>query len=79
MNKAKKVFYTITTGVAVGMVLGVLFAPEKGAETRDKLRRLKNKFGCGNDIDDNKRALEELRDVLEKELQLVNDKMQKLS
>ena len=34
MNKAKKVFYTMATGVIAGVVLGVLFAPEKGAETR---------------------------------------------
>ncbi len=79
MNKAKKVFYTISAGVAVGMVLGMLFAPEKGCETRKKLRRIKNKLsGCGHDIDD-REALEELSDVLTTELALVNEKLEKLS
>lgn len=79
MNKAKKVFYTISTGIVVGMVLGMLFAPDKGSETRDRLRRLKNKFGCGNENDENRKTLEELSDALKKELALVNEKLEKLS
>ncbi len=79
MNKAKKVFYTISAGVVVGMVLGMLFAPDKGSETRDKLRRLRDKFGCADDKDDNKRTLEELSDALKKELAMVNEKLEELS
>jgi len=80
MNKAKKVFYTLTTGVLAGIILGVLFAPEKGAETRDKIRRIKHKLGFGNNSeDDHKKALEELSDALEKELAIVNEKIGKLS
>ena len=80
MNKAKKVFYIIGTGVVAGIVLGILFAPEKGAETRDKIRRLKHKLGFRNDDSDNhKKALEELSDALEKELAIVNEKLGKLS
>ena len=76
MNKAKKILYTMAAGAVVGMALGVLFAPEKGEETRAKLRRLKNKLSCG---DNDKRTLEELSDVMEKELSLVNEMIEKLS
>ena len=80
MNKAKKVFYTMATGVIAGVVLGVLFAPEKGAETRDKIRKIKRKlgFGADNDADEHRKALEELNDALIKELAIVKEKMAEL-
>lgn len=32
-----KVFLGVLAGVAVGSILGILFAPEKGSETRKKI------------------------------------------
>ena len=79
MNTAKKVFYTLTTGVVAGVVLGVLFAPEKGAETRDKIRSIKHKLGLGNHNEkEHRKALEELSEALEKELAIVNEKIGKV-
>lgn len=37
MNDNGKIVTALLAGVAVGAVLGLLFAPEKGSETRDKI------------------------------------------
>ncbi|MEJ5055191.1 YtxH domain-containing protein [Sphingobacterium sp. MYb382] len=37
MNENGKVVTALLAGVAVGALLGMLFAPEKGSETRDKI------------------------------------------
>lgn len=55
---AEKVIIGVLAGIATGALLGVLFAPDKGSETRRKIAKkssdtvndLKDKFG--NLIDD---------------------------
>jgi gas vesicle protein len=56
MNDQSKVIVALLAGLAAGAVLGILFAPERGSETRDKLNdALKN---LGDAIKD--RAAEEI-------------------
>ncbi|WP_256011052.1 YtxH domain-containing protein [Desertivirga xinjiangensis] len=59
MNDNTKVLVAMLAGVAAGAALGILFAPEKGSETRDKLNdALKN---LGDTIKD--RAAEEIENL----------------
>jgi gas vesicle protein len=52
MNKSSKIFTAFIAGAAAGAVLGLLFAPDKGSETRKKINEegkkmsdaIKNKF-----------------------------------
>ena len=37
MSKSSKTFWAFMTGAAIGSVLGILYAPDKGENTRNKL------------------------------------------
>ena len=37
MNKKTKIIAAIAAGIAAGTILGMLFAPDKGSETRSKI------------------------------------------
>lgn len=59
MSDNTKVFAALLAGIAAGAALGILFAPEKGTDTRDKLNdALKN---LGDAIKD--RAAEEIENL----------------
>lgn len=45
MNDNSKVVVALLAGLAAGAALGILFAPEKGSETRDKLSQSLKDFG----------------------------------
>jgi gas vesicle protein len=57
MTDNSKVVVALLVGIAAGAALGILFAPEKGAETRDKLSESLKKLGdsiketAANEID----------------------------
>ncbi|WP_379086404.1 YtxH domain-containing protein [Pedobacter sp. UC225_65] len=45
MSDNSKVLIGLLAGLAAGAALGLLFAPEKGSETRDKLSQSLKDFG----------------------------------
>lgn len=45
MNDNTKVAIALLAGLAAGAALGLLFAPDKGSETRDKLSESLKDFG----------------------------------
>ena len=45
MSDNSKVLVALLAGIAAGAALGLLFAPEKGSETRDKLGQSLKDFG----------------------------------
>jgi len=57
MNTSGKILAAVAAGIAAGAILGILFAPDKGSETRRKINEqgkkmaddVKDKFSKGKD------------------------------
>lgn len=79
MNNTAKILTAAAVGLAAGGILGILFAPEKGKDTRkaiaDKSNDILNKFKKMSGKDQLKRMKGKLEDVLDK----VNDKIETYS
>ena len=80
MNNTTKLLIAIGAGIAVGAAIGVLYAPEEGYETRRKIMKRGKKLAgiVGDSIDDGKESLEEIKDILQKQLHKVNDRLSKI-
>ena len=60
MNNTSKILVALAAGIAVGGVLGILFAPEKGSETRRKINEEGKKI-----VDNVKTKFKEAREKFE--------------
>ena len=68
------------TSAAIGAVAGVLLAPDEGARTRKKIVKQSKKLmgTVNNHIDDGKETLEDMKEVLQTQLNRVNKKIEEL-
>lgn len=79
MKNSTKILAAAAIGVVAGGVLGLLFAPDKGDETRKKiakqsdkmLKRVKEGFG--------RERIAKIKNKLENKLQKINAKMEEFS
>ncbi len=69
-NNTGKLIGALVVGAAIGAILGILFAPDKGSETRNKL----SKKG-GELTDAMKEKISHYLDVFKKESSEVKDKV----
>ncbi len=78
--RAKSLLITVSVSVLAGVVVGMLYAPTKGSETREKIRRIKQKLGIGADdeVEDYDRdTLHELRISLQEQLRILDAALEK--
>jgi gas vesicle protein len=61
MNNTGKIITALAAGIAAGAILGVLFAPDKGSETRKKIN------------DQGKKLADDLKEKLNKGRSELND------
>jgi len=72
MKNSSKVLIALGAGIAIGGVLGVLFAPAKGSETRKKFSDTANGLSdkLKNAVNKGKDSILGLRDELEEIIEL---------
>ena len=71
MKNTSKILIALGAGVAIGAVLGVLFAPDKGSETRHKIAEGGKKFA-----DNFNRKIKLGKEKLQEEFSKTNDVME---
>ena len=73
MKNASKVLIALGAGLAIGGILGVLFAPDKGENTRHKIAENGKKFA-----DQFKRKVKEGKEKMEETLSRVNGEFEEV-
>lgn len=78
MNKNQKVFVGFMAGLAVGTVIGVLLAPDKGDDTRKMLMERAKMLGNDLEAGDFNAQLDRVSDIAKTAIDTVNNYAQKL-
>jgi gas vesicle protein len=71
MKNTSKILIALGAGVAIGGVLGILFAPDKGSVTRHKIEESGKKF-----VDNFNRKIKSGKEKLHEEFSKMNDVME---
>ena len=78
MNTSGKILAAVAAGIAAGAVLGILFAPDKGSETRRKLNEQGKKFA--DDVKDKfSKGKEKFKDMKEDFEKTVREKAEEFA
>lgn len=77
MKSSAKILVALAAGAAIGGVLGILFAPDKGSATREKISdKAKDVSDSIKDyVSASKEKLERMRENLETKLDKINRKI----
>lgn len=67
--KGISAFVTFVCGVAVGAAAGLLLAPSKGEETREKIKDILHENGIKLDSEDLNDVVDELADALDNDIE----------
>lgn len=70
MKKSGKILVAVAAGIAAGAVLGILFAPDKGSETRKKLNKKGKKIA-----DEVKEKINGFKEELEKKVKEAGEEL----
>lgn len=76
MKNSSKILIALGAGVALGGILGILFAPEKGSDTRKKMADAGKKMADNlkDSINKGKTKFSEMKDDLAARMESVNEK-----
>lgn len=78
MNTSGKILAAVAAGIAAGAVLGILFAPDKGTETRRKISEQGKKMADGIKVKFNK-GKEKFNDLKENIEHKMNEKAEEFA
>ena len=76
MKNSSKILIALGAGVALGGILGLLFAPEKGSDTRKKMADAGKRMADNlkDSINKGKTKFSEMKDELAARMESVNEK-----
>lgn len=77
MNDNQKIALAAISGAAVGILAGLLFAPQKGADTRQQIvdKADEVKGGLEDMVDKGKDAINNLKSTIVKEKEAIKEKV----